>query len=121
MYHALKLFKLTPELHWTAGGFIWAIDQTVESLSEDLSLPTPSLYNLGSPVMRGAFNNLPQELGQVGNLRHRIEASGAIPIASADIAILVDNTPPGKERVPFVSGTVLEKLCVNTLIVVYVP
>ncbi|KAF9053865.1 hypothetical protein BDZ89DRAFT_938657 [Hymenopellis radicata] len=127
LYHALKLYKLNPELHWTAGGYIWAVDQTVESLSEDVSVPGPTMYSpmpaypltMGTPAMRGAFG-LP-DADQVVNLRHRIEASGALPLPEADVTVLTDGGTLGKERVPFVSGASLEKLCVNTLIVVFVP
>lgn len=41
LHHALKLYKLTPELHWTAGGYIWPVDRVVEC-SDDLSPTTPS-------------------------------------------------------------------------------
>ena len=30
LYHALKVYKLAPEIRWTAGGYIWAPDQTVD-------------------------------------------------------------------------------------------
>ncbi len=74
---------------------------------------------MGTPAMRGAFG-LP-DADQVVNLRHRIEASGALPLPEADVTVLTDGGALGKERVPFVSGPSLEKLCVNTLIVVFVP
>jgi len=41
LHHALKLYKLTPELHWTAGGYIWPVDRVVEC-SDDFSPTTPS-------------------------------------------------------------------------------
>lgn len=58
------------------------------------------------------------------NLRFRVQQSGAIPLADANIMILSDwNNPSplsgiGKERVPFVVGGELDKLVVNTLIVI---
>lgn len=30
MYHALRLFKLTPELRWAAAGYVWPVDKTVQ-------------------------------------------------------------------------------------------
>lgn len=80
-----------------------------------------------TPALRGAFST-PYGGSEVGsdadNIRSRVEHSGAIPIADAEISILTDwNTPNpivGKERVPFVSGGELDKLVVNVLIVVYV-
>jgi hypothetical protein len=63
-------------------------------------------------------------------MRLRVEASGAQPLATADIAVLADWDDAlaaggaiagvGKERVPFVSAGLLEKLVVHVLLVVYV-
>lgn len=78
-----------------------------------------------TPAMRGAFSAYgdPAE-EEADNLRYRVEDSGAIPLAEAEIFILSDwnsGFPAGKERVPFVSGGELEKLVVNVLLVTYVP
>lgn len=80
-----------------------------------------------TPAIRGAFS----VYGDVNtdddhSLRSKVEGSGAVPLADADISILNDwnATVPveiGKERVPFVSRGNLDKLVVNTLVVVYVP
>jgi hypothetical protein len=29
LYHALRLYQLTPELRWAAGGYVWPVDKTV--------------------------------------------------------------------------------------------
>lgn len=29
LYHALRLYKLNPELRWAAGGYVWPVDKTV--------------------------------------------------------------------------------------------
>ncbi|KAK0184525.1 hypothetical protein F5146DRAFT_241402 [Armillaria mellea] len=125
LYHALKLYKLTPELYWTAGGYIWPIDHVVESLSEEISSPVLDASRRGTPALRGAFSTYgdPELHEQVDNLRHRIASSGAIPLLDAEITILTDGNVHvvGKERVPFVSNGQLDKLVVNTLIVVFVP
>ncbi len=125
MYNALKLYKLTPELYWTAGGYIWPIDHVVESLSEDISSPVLDASRRGTPALRGAFSTYgdPELHVEVDNLRHRIASSGAIPLLEADITILTDGNGHvvGKERVPFVSNGQLDKLVVNALIVVFVP
>lgn len=73
---------------------------------------------MGTPAMRPF--GLP-EADPVVNLRQRIEASGALPLQEVGITVLTDGGNLGKERVPFVSGSQLEKLCVNTLMVVYIP
>jgi hypothetical protein len=106
------------------------MDRTVEVGSE-----TPDTLNggaltfggsrMGVPAMRGAFNagyGDPEE--SIDSLRVRVEDSGAIPLAEADITILTDwqaGVPVSKERVPFVSNGELEKLVVNVLLVAYVP
>lgn len=140
LYHAIKLYKLTPELHWTAGGYIWPVDRTVEFFGDDIAgsqaknllpgrMPLGVLNGPRTPVppVRGPFSSYGEsDDDEVDNIRSRVEDSGAIPLAEADITILTDwNSPStsgiGKERVYFVSGGELEKLVVNVLLVVYVP
>lgn len=58
------------------------------------------------------------------NLRAKVERSGAIRLSQAGIMLLSASTSPGgvaKERVSFVQDGELEKLVVNTLLIVYVP
>ncbi|KIY72072.1 hypothetical protein CYLTODRAFT_429157 [Cylindrobasidium torrendii FP15055 ss-10] len=125
IYHALKLFKLQPILRWTAGGYIWQPEETVEALTEDRTMPiapmaTPMMGNIYSP-MRAPISMPAEPVDEVTTIRQRIEASGAIPLTEADITVLADGvSTPAKERVPFVSGPQLEKLCINALIVFYV-
>jgi len=129
LYHAVKLYKLAPELRWTAGGYIWPVDRVVECGPEVVD---GSSY--GSPGRRpqstvyGALP-LPYVDGNehIINLQQRVEQSGAIPLAEADIMLLADKDTSGsmsgtisKERVPLVSGGLLDKLVVNILLVVYV-
>ncbi|KAK1234226.1 hypothetical protein PQX77_002577 [Marasmius sp. AFHP31] len=146
LYHALKLYKLTPELRWTAGGYIWPRDRPVEisnptspnnspsrlSMSglslQDSVHASPRAARHAQPPVRGTFamGTYPEEVGFTEeDLRHRVVDSGAIPLAEADITILTDwNVPSptvGKERVSFVAGGEMERLVVNALIVVYVP
>lgn len=73
------------------------------------------------PPMRGTFSYGEEEENE--SLRLRVEESGAVPLAEADILLLSDwqgTTPVCKERVPFISNGELEKLVVNVLLVVYV-
>ena len=139
LYHALKLYKLAPELRWTAGGYIWPVDQTVEIVNENPDSPTASVGRAslsgfsngsrgGMPPIRGPFGSSASEPGEdeTDDLRQKVVKSGAIPLAEADIQILSDHvTFPGviaREKVPFVSGMgEMEKLVVNVLMVVYVP
>jgi len=131
LYHAIKLYKLTPELHWYAGGYIWPMDRTVEVGSETADALGGGALSFGSsrvgtPAMRGAFNATygGEAEETIDSLRVRVEDSGAVPLAEADIMILTDwqtAVPVSKERVPFVSNGELEKLVVNVLLVTYVP
>ena len=121
----MKLFKLTPELHWTAGGYVWPVDGSVEC-GDDTESPRSRGGTAGPvPGLRGAFSIHPNTAGQqADNLKIRVEDSGAIPLAEADITIMKDwngVSPPGKERVPFASGGELGKLVVNVLMVVFIP
>jgi len=144
LYHALKVYKLAPELHWAAGGYIWPIDRTVECGSDALAdSPTaaammPFAKPYSSPAKRSApvpgrsmsFYGDPAEdeeldtmRTEVDIIRLRVEESGAIALAEAEISILSDWAPGPitKERVYFAAGGELEKLIVNVLMVTYVP
>ncbi|CCM01998.1 uncharacterized protein FIBRA_04072 [Fibroporia radiculosa] len=134
LYHAIKLYKLSPELRWTAGGYIWPVDQSVEFGDDVNDSPTPthvhmpvSMVNGGPiPTMRGTFSSSASEPGEEeeDDLRTRVEKSGAIPLSETDIMLLHDVTvqgPIAKERVPFVQAGEIEKLVVNVLMVVFVP
>jgi len=64
---------------------------------------------------------------QIIDLQHRVQQSGAVPLAEANIVLLADKDTSGdisgtvsKERVPLVSGGSLSSLVVNILLVVYV-
>jgi hypothetical protein len=121
LYHALKVYKLSPELHWSAGGYIWPMDHTVDlrQQSEPLNRKAPRSFEFPSPDL-GADGE------DIFTIRSRVESSGAIPLSDTDIAIITDYGSPtapviGKERVSFITGGELDKLVVNTLIVVYVP
>ena len=121
------MYKLNPELRWTAGGYIWPVDRSVECGPEVIDgssygspgrLPTSGGYG-ASPYVDGDDHII--------NLRHRVEQSGAVPLAEADIVLLADKDTSGsmsgtisKERVPLVTGGVLDRLVVNILLVVYV-
>ncbi|KAJ7175215.1 hypothetical protein C8R43DRAFT_599701 [Mycena crocata] len=151
LYHALKLYKLAPALHWTAGGYIWPLERPVEIFNDE---PTQPFHSNGSPLqthplpaMRGAFSNSPSMPGAMpgangspvynGNssyvpsaspidtLRVRVQESGAVPLADAEVTLLTDwrappDAPIGKARVHFVSEGMLEKLVVNVLLVAFV-
>lgn len=127
----MKLYSLSPELRWSAGGYIWPVDQVVEIVNESLDSPTASigrgsLSSAGS--RRGPFSSSASEPGEeeVDGLRAKVVKSGAIPITDTDIRVLSDQIAfPGviaREKVPFVSPVGdMEKLVVNVLMVVYVP
>jgi hypothetical protein len=157
----MRLYKLSPIFHWTAGGYLWPADHAVVIANEEMQpmqSPPSSGYNQnprsprrpqgppgphgphgpqhgphphgGVPPVQGVFNDRngypDSEAGSDGGLlRARVEESGAIPLADADIIILADQTSPeplvGKERVYFVSGNDLEKLVVNALVVAFIP
>jgi hypothetical protein len=128
LYHTLVAYKLNPELHWTAGGYIWPVDRTVnwDGHSVDYGARRSFGAPKGVPAVRGPFgiSYAPDPQAEAESLRLRIESSGAIPIFDADVFILTDwesPGPAGKERVPFVADGELQKLVVNVLLVTYVP
>lgn len=122
LYHALKLYKLQPVLHWTAGGYLWPVDRTVEIFDE---APSGSIPPMQMPSMIGAYSSPPPP-APVEGLRARVEASGAVLLADAEVTLLTDwrapegGAPVGKARVHFVAEGMLEKLVVNVLLVAFV-
>ncbi|KAI0074326.1 hypothetical protein K474DRAFT_67778 [Panus rudis PR-1116 ss-1] len=133
LYHALKLYKLAPELRWSAGGYVWAVDQVVD-LNPSATPESPTTATVRSPFVNGS-SPLRKALSTSGSddgtsaddmrdMRVRVQKSGAVPIAEAEIIVLSDTTlsgPVSKERVPFAQGGEVERLVVNILMVVYVP
>lgn len=143
LYHALKAYKLAPELHWAAGGYIWPIDRTVECGNDTNDSPTSaagimsfaSALPFNSPSRRSvpmrpmSYYGDPDEDEaelmriQTDIIRQRVEESGAVLLSEAEIFVLSDWAPGpvSREKVYFVSNGELEKLIVNVLLVTYVP
>lgn len=141
LHHALKVYKLVPELHWTAGGYIWPVDRIVECSGDLARSPLNGPYRspisthtsmLLSPMMGtplGSSNTLtPMPIPDLGEgVKLMVESSGAIPLVDEDITVI--NSPGGpsglghvfKEKVPFTYGGELDKLIVNVLMVAFVP
>ena len=131
LYHAFKVYKISPELRWTAGGYIWSAEQTVNIVDDEepplIARPSYGLPSRqGVPPLRGAFSvQGDHEDEETEDIRVKVERSGAIPIEEAEVSVLTDQVytgPVTKVRVPFVaSNGELERLVVNALMVVYVP
>ncbi|KAJ3571641.1 hypothetical protein NP233_g3611 [Leucocoprinus birnbaumii] len=170
LYQAFKMYKLSPELQWTAGGYVWPPNMAIQFPTEDITTGHPnakSLYNNVRmpgfnvqrgygvpgreehlPPVRGAFAGAPyhtaggHELGdtEADILRIKVEEAGGVPLAEAEIQICTEvdgspksvpygmprpnpssTNPVGVEHVYFISSGELEKLVVNTLLVVYIP
>jgi hypothetical protein len=104
------------------------VDRTVECGPEE---PDDNSYSSsGRRPLSGGYGpgSYPDAGDHIINLQHRVEQSGAMPLAEADIVLLADKDMSGsmsgtisKERVPLVSKGLLDKLVVNILLVVYVP
>lgn len=90
---------------------------------------TPSKRGGAMPARAMSYYGDPAEDEELDTMREadiirlRVEESGAIALAEAEISILSDWAPGPitKERVYFASGGELEKLIVNVLMVTYVP
>jgi hypothetical protein len=129
LYHALRSYDLAPTLQWAAGGYIWPVGQVVD-MSVELGPAAPPVGRGGmAPPVRGTFGySNASPVGEAETMRARVEASGGLPLATADIMVLADWDPAGaspmsavgKERVAFVSNGELHKLVVNVLLVVFV-
>lgn len=131
LYHALRTYKLVPELHWSAGGYLWPVDSIVD-LQIELQQSSPNGRKMrkvrDSPEMGvgGFMPHSHSEEADTMNIRSRVESSGAISLSEAGITIVdsamgvLASSSIGKERVPFITEGELDKLVVNALIVVYV-
>ncbi|KAF7293849.1 hypothetical protein HMN09_01180900 [Mycena chlorophos] len=151
LYTALRsAFKLSPALHYTAGGYLWPLDRPVEMFDEDPA-QAAAQQSMYAPPPPGA---------EV--LRRKVEASGAVLLAEAGVSLVGpgirvpsayaaaasgyggpsqsmpgaygapaygapggmqgggEEAPVGKTRVHFVANGLLEKLVVNVCVVVYV-
>ncbi|KDQ06759.1 hypothetical protein BOTBODRAFT_121049 [Botryobasidium botryosum FD-172 SS1] len=115
LYHAVKLYKLDPELRYVAGGYIWPVDQPAEIPPFDEALSDELGYLAAHPV----GNNEDEDLSIM------IEHGGGVRIEQEDI-VIVGGPEQGyisRERVPFLPAreNALDYLNVNVLLVVYVP
>lgn len=144
LYHALRAYKLAPELHYYAGGHIWPVHMTV-NLEDDeptLARSTSSFHNLRNPlsVIGNSSPTSPtfsrngrsaSVAGGVcaitdysdGGIRGMVEASGGLYIVGEGINLLTDAATMnvGKQRVSFFANGEMEKLVLNVLVVAYVP
>ncbi|KAF5350516.1 hypothetical protein D9756_008536 [Leucocoprinus leucothites] len=169
LYQAFKMYKLSPELQWTAGGYVWPTNMTIQFPTEDITNGHPSAKSLHNTVRMPGFNvqrgygvpsreeHVPPVRGAFGSpyhttgghelgeteadiLRIKVEEAGGIPLADAEIQICTEldesprqmvygmpkpnppsASPVGVEHVYFISAGELEKLVVNTLLVIYIP
>ena len=123
VYNAFKLHKLSPELHWTAGGYIWPADRTLEDFGGN---------DIAAAAATSTSHAMMMNNQEVDAIRLRVEASGAVSLSKANVTVLNDwiittsslNVAPparGEERIYFVSNGELEKLVLNVLVVIYVP
>jgi len=124
LYHSLKLYKLSPELQYTAGGYIWPVDRTVD-ISGDVGHTRPAFPGSTSFFFANRTSNpgyADTDDQEMANLRARVEDSGAVPLSEAEVSVFSESAPvAGRERVYFVSQGELEKLVINILIVIFVP
>ena len=136
MYHSLRLYKLEPQLRWTAGEYVWPADRVVDCGSAALNSPSMrsatssrrrhrNRFALQSGFTFGSFSDSSDEEQQEGDsIRDRVIISGAVPLSQAGITLVTDQeTFPGritKEKVPYIYGDMLDKLMVNVILVVYV-
>ena len=117
-------YNLVPELHWTAGRYVWPVDRVVDCSSDGVK-ESPGKSH-GFPSVRGPYAPtyaVDPYADDAGKLRRRIENSGAIPLSELNIILLTDwdlRWPIGKERVAIVAGSEMERLVVNVLVVMFV-
>lgn len=53
LYHSLRLYKLSPELRWAAGGYIWPVDSAVDCGSFVRGIPQIPATHQRSPSLVG--------------------------------------------------------------------
>ncbi|QRV99079.1 hypothetical protein RhiJN_27098 [Ceratobasidium sp. AG-Ba] len=143
LYHAVKIYKLQPQLRYCAGGYIWPVDKPALILDSNRSGPqsaTPfrtvgrsrsltregrSQSNLGGSRELQIYNRR-QEQEEDADLADKVQRGGAVPLADENITLL--HSPEqghiAKERVPFLANdaeNTLDHLYVNVVLVVFIP
>jgi hypothetical protein len=108
----MKLYKLEPEVRYTAGGYIWPASRTAEVSSSPGFIPAARRIG-GIPTS-----------GDEETLAVQVEDGGAVPIGREEIMILSgpEDLKVSKEKVPFLPAqdTVIDFLHVNLMLVVFV-
>jgi len=142
LYHAVKIYKLTPQLRYCAGGYIWPVDkpalivdsnrgpQTATPFkragrSRSLTRDGRSQSNLGGSRELQIYQRR-QEHEEDADLAEKVQRGGAVPLADENITLL--HSPEqghiAKERVPFLASdaeNTLDHLYVNVVLVVFIP
>lgn len=75
LYHALRLYKLLPELRWSAGGYVWPVDATVSCGHPTLArvASTPKIHsNTRSPP--NGLTSLSNHASPNRNRPHRLSS-----------------------------------------------
>lgn len=143
LYHAVKIYKLQPQLRYCAGGYIWPVDKPALIIdgggrgpqsatpfkragrSRSLTRDGRSQSNLGGSRELQVYQRR-QEHEEDADLADKVQRGGAVPLADENITLL--HSPEqghiAKERVPFLASdaeNTLDHLYVNVVLVVFIP
>lgn len=132
MYHAVKIYKLQPQLRYCAGGFIWPVDKPALILDDKRGPQSATPFNragrsrsLTRDSQMQSYQRR-QEFEEDADLADKVQRGGAVPLADENIFLL--HSPEqghiAKERVPFLANDAensLDHLYVNVVLVVFIP
>lgn len=132
LYHAVKIYKLQPQLRYCAGGFIWPVDKPALILDDKRGPQSATPFNragrsrsLTRDSQMQSYQRR-QEYEEDAELADKVQRGGAVPLADENIFLL--HSPEqghiAKERVPFLANDAensLDHLYVNVVLVVFIP
>ncbi|KAJ1301283.1 hypothetical protein OPQ81_003688 [Rhizoctonia solani] len=132
LYHAVKVYKLQPQLRYCAGGYIWPVDKPALILDSNRGPASATPFKRAGrsrSLTRDTQLQVYQqrrEYEEDAELAEKVQRGGAVPLADENITLL--HSPEqghiAKERVPFLASdaeNTLDHLYVNVVLVVFIP
>ncbi|KAF8752269.1 hypothetical protein RHS01_08044 [Rhizoctonia solani] len=132
LYHAVKVYKLQPQLRYCAGGYIWPVDKPALILDSNRGPQSATPFKRAGrsrSLTRDTQLQIYQRRGEHeedAELAEKVQRGGAVPLAEENITLL--HSPEqghiAKERVPFLANdaeNTLDHLYVNVVLVVFIP
>ncbi|KAF9001111.1 hypothetical protein BDQ17DRAFT_1244798 [Cyathus striatus] len=125
LYHAIKMYKLSPQFCWAAHDYMWPAGHVVELREQGQSKTESSVRRMPSGVMNGwkhLSNRATKHRDDEPSVALLLETNGAIAISDANVDVLAGRgSEEGGERMPFISGGQMCDIRIHVLLTVFIP